>query len=297
MSEFKKISIKDGDILRKYLMNGNNLSCEFSFGNNVLWDPDGKLEYRIMEDVLIYRMIFEEETVYCIPDFRGQVQKVMEFVERDAGQFGKEYVISCLNEKMTEEIKAVYGRKYVFKTNRDQSDYIYLVDNLAELKGGKYHKKKNHLNNFMKNNEFTYEEINESNIGECRAMKNLWMERREEVNKNLQIESGAIDAALDHFKEFGFIGGLIRVDGEVKAFTLGERQSADTFVTHFEKAMDDINGLYTIINQQFAQNALQGTYTYVNREDDMGLEGLRQAKLSYYPEVVHDKYTAYLSEI
>lgn len=292
MSEFKKIALEDGVLLRKYLVNDNNLSCEFSFGNNVLWNPGGKLEYQIVEEVLVYRMIFEEEIVYCTPDFKGKVSRIVHFIEADAASIGKKYSISCLNVKMMGELKDAFPEQYVFTTNRNQSDYIYLVDKLAELKGGKYHKKKNHVNKFRKNYEFSYEEIGEDNIEECRAMKNLWMLKRETMDESLQVETKAIDMALDHYKEFGFTGGLIRVEGKVKAFTMGERLSSDTFVTHFEKAMDDMDGLYAIINQQFAQNTLQGNYVYVNREDDMGLEGLRQAKLSYYPEYVYDKYAA-----
>lgn len=288
--------MEDGELLRKYLINDNNLSCEFSFGNNILWNPGERLEYQIVEDVLIYRMIYEEEIVYCTPDFKDRVQEFLDFVETDSKQTGKSFLISCLNEKMTEEIKAVSGNKYKFETNRAQSDYIYLVDSLAGLSGRKLHKKKNHLNYFLKNYEFTYEEINKNNAKECKDMKNRWMAGKEEVRGSLLVESGAIDTALDYFETFGFLGGLIRINGEVKAFTLGERLSRDTFVTHFEKAEENMNGLYTAINQQFAKNTLSGKYTYVNREDDMGLEGLRQAKLSYYPEMVYDKYVARLTE-
>lgn len=296
MTEFKKISMEDRELIKGYLLNDNNLSCEFSFGNNILWNPEDRLEYQIVEDVLLYRMIFEEEIVYCTPDFKGKVCRIIHFIEEDAADIGKKYMISCLNEKMMGELKEAFPNRYVFSMNRNQSDYIYLVDNLAELKGKTYHKKKNHVNKFKKNYEFSYEEIGKENLEECREMKNLWMSKKEVMNESLQVETKAIDMALDHYKEFGFIGGLIRVDGCVKAFTMGEQFSSDTFVTHFEKAMDDMDGLYAIINQQFAQNALQGKYQYVNREDDMGLEGLRQAKLSYYPEVIYDKYVARLLE-
>lgn len=292
MSEFKKISMEDGELLRKYLISDNNLCCELSFGNNILWNSEDRLEFQIVEDVLVYRMIYDEKIVYSTPDFKGKVKEIMEFVDRNAQAVGKRYVFSSLTEAMVCEIKECFGEEYSFETDRDYSDYIYLVDNLAQLAGKKYHKKKNHLNKFLKNYEFTYEAIGAENKNECRELKNIWMASRELESKTLQIESRAIDMALEHFHEFGFIGGLIRVEGVVKAFTLGERLSSDTFVTHFEKALDDVDGIYAAINQQFAKNALQGKYTYVNREEDMGLEGLRQAKLSYNPEKVYDKYVA-----
>ena len=293
MWEFKKISMEDGELLKKYLINDNNLCCEFSFANNVLWNSESRLEFQIVEDVLVYRMVYDEKIVYCTPDFKGKPKQILDFINANAESIGKNYIITNLNEKMVQEIKGCDSNHYEFATNRDYSDYIYLVDNLANLTGKKYHKKKNHLNKFLKSYEFTYEEINADNRDECREMKDIWMANHDMSSQSLQIESKAIDDALNHFEEFDFLGGLIRVEGVVKAFTLGERLSSDTFVTHFEKALDEVNGIYAVINQQFAKNALQGKYIYVNREEDMGLLGLRQAKLSYYPEIVYDKYMAW----
>ncbi len=289
MSEFKKVTMEDGDLIRKYLLDKDNLCCEFSFGNSVLWDYDRKLEYCILGDVLIYRMVYDE-IMYCTPNFKGQAGAVLDFIDADAGD--RPYKITCLSEDMKEEVLAARPDRYKFSTDRGHSDYIYLVENLAYLKGKKYHKKKNHLNSFLKNNEFEYEPISANNVVECIDMKNRWLAAREVMSPSLGVESAAIEYALNNFEKFGFVGGLIRIGGVVKAFTLGERLSEDTFVTHFEKAEDDIRGLYTIINQQFAEKTLLGNFTYVNREEDMGIEGLRQAKMTYNPEMIYDKYVA-----
>lgn len=304
MKDFKKITIEDGDVLRKYLISDNSLCCEMNFGNNILWNLDGRLEYEFVnDDVLIYRMVFDDEVVYCTPDFMHHVKAFIEFIENDAKEHGMKYKITLLNEKMTRKIEEAFPGQYDFSTNRDSSDYIYLVSNLATLPGSKYHKKKNHLNRFKKNYEFQYEQINEKNYDECIAMKDEWLagrlaflsegtqEDEDKAKKTLFIESNAINYAFKNYDALKLVGGLIRVNGKVVAFTMGERLSSDAFVTHFEKALDGYDGLYAAINQQFAEHEL-GEYTYVNREDDLGIPGLRKAKESYYPEIIYEKYVA-----
>lgn len=294
--------MEDRETIRKYLMHNDNLCCEFSFGNNILWDREGKMEYALVEDTLIYRLPLENEVIYCTPDFHGKVSTILQFIDLDSKNIGKPYAITCLTETMKDEMIAMGdpALSYEFTMDRDHCDYIYSVEKLATLSGGKYHKKKNHLNQFLKSySNYSYEEISGDNIEECREMKNEWMRRHKErgiFSDSLAYESGIIDAALDHYEEFGFEGGLIRVDGDVKAFTIGERLSFNTFVTHFEKALDDVVGIYAAINQQFAEHTLLGQYEYVNREDDMGLEGLRQAKLSYNPQMIYEKYVAVRKE-
>lgn len=307
MAEFKKIALSDGERLRKYLVSDNTLCCEFSFGNNILWNPDQKLEFEFINDVLIYRMIFDDEITYCTPDFKEHAKCVIEFIEQDAKTIGKPFSITCLNEEMTKQIEQALPGHYRFETNRDKCDYIYLTEKMMKLSGKDLHKKKNHLNKFLKSYEFTYETIDDSNKKDCLMMKSEWLESKvaaieeqakeddsidaDEVKSTLYIDSKAINDALEHFDEFQFVGGLIRIDGKVVAFTIGERLSSNAFVTHFEKALDGYDGLYAAINQQFTEHEL-AEYTYVNREDDLGIPGLRRAKESYHPAILYDKYSA-----
>lgn len=302
MLEFKKITIEDGTYLKLYLRNKGQYACEFTFGNNILWDTDGLLEYAVVEEVLIYRMIYPDKNVYCVPDFYGKTKRLLDILEEDAESCCRNYCITCLNSRMVEEMKEIYPDKYEFSFDEAHSDYIYLTEKLATLSGKKLHKKKNHWNQFIRNQDFVYEKISEENIEDCRKMKNAWCQKRlaelsddeetSEERKSVIWESKAVDLALEHFDEFGFTGGLIRISGEAVAFTLGEPVNEDTFVVHFEKAFAHVNGLYTAINKLFVENELLGKYQYVNREEDMGLPGLRQAKLSYYPEFLYEKWMA-----
>lgn len=295
MLEFKKVAMEDGTCLKSYLKNKEQYACEFTFGNNILWDVDGLLEYVLLEDVLLYRMKYPEKNVYCMPDFCGKMKEILDMLEADAKSCSKKYCITCLNSGMMEEMKEVYPCKYHFTFNADHSDYIYLTEKLATLSGRKLHKKKNHWNQFIKNHDFVYERISGENVEDCRKMKNEWYQKRlSELGEKESLfwESKAMDMALTNFDIFGFTGGLIRMNGDVAAFTLGEPVNARMFVVHFEKAFAEINGLYTAMNKLFAEKELLGKYEYVNREEDMGLPGLRQAKLSYYPEFLYQKWTA-----
>ena len=302
MLEFKKITINDGALLKPYLKSEKQYACEFAFGNNVLWNVDGLLEYVITDGMLIYRLMYPDKNVYCIPDFRGNVKQILDIIEADARDCNRPYCMTYLSNEMVEEIKNIYPDRFEFNFDDAHSDYIYSVEKLSSLSGKKLHKKKNHWNFFFKNYDYIYETISTENVEDCRKMKEKWFEMRfaamesegdsPEERNSLLWESKTIDTALNHFEEFEFTGGLIRVKGEVLAFTLGEPVNDETFVVHFEKAYADINGLYTTINQQFVEHELLGKYKYVNREEDMGLTGLRKAKMSYYPEFLYEKWVA-----
>lgn len=302
MLEFKNITIENKALLKPYLKNAGQYACEFTFGNNVLWDVDGLLEYAIADNLLIYRMKYEDKIVYCVPDFHQKTGQTLDLIESDADCCGNPYCITCLSSAMVGQIKEIYPDKFTFSFDDAHSDYIYSVEKLSALSGKKLHKKKNHWNYFKKNYEYVYETMDAGNIEDCRNMKEKWFAMRfagmesdtvsKEERDSLLWEKKTIDTALDRFDEFDFIGGVIRVNGEVLAFTLGEPVNDETFVVHFEKAFSDVNGLYTTINQQFVEHELLGKYRYVNREEDMGIPGLRKAKQSYYPEFLYEKWVA-----
>ncbi len=302
MLEFKKITIEDKTHIKKYLRNKEQFACEFTFGNNILWDVDGLMEYAVVEDVLLYRMMETDKNIYCMPDFGKKAKELLDLIEDDAQRCGRKYCITCLSENMADTIRKIYPGKFRYTCDAAHSDYIYLVQKLATLSGKKLHRKKNHWNHFTKNQEFVYEKISKENIEDCRKMKNEWCKKRltelsddktaSEERKSMLWEAETIDLALTHFDEFDFTGGLIRIDGKVSAFTLGEPVNDTTFVVHFEKAFADVNGLYTAMNKLFVEQELLGKYEYVNREEDMGLPGLRQAKMSYYPELIYEKWVA-----
>jgi hypothetical protein len=174
--------------------------------------------------------------------------------------------------------------------DRDQSDYVYLAEDLIKLSGKRFHGKKNHLNKFRKTTRHTYKPLDHETVECVLEMQESWCQLRDcQTDEGLMNEDRAIFEALTHFDRLDYVGGAIVINEVVEAFSLGEKLNPDTAVIHIEKANPEIPGLYAAINQMFAQGAWSGV-TYINREQDLGLEGLRKAKESYNPHHMIDKY-------
>ncbi|MEW6357877.1 MAG: phosphatidylglycerol lysyltransferase domain-containing protein [Planctomycetota bacterium] len=174
--------------------------------------------------------------------------------------------------------------------DRDNSDYVYCREDLAELKGNKYRKKRNQVHSTLADYRCEYEEIHGPVLDECRAFQDHWCETKQCGRvPGLCQEYRAIMETLDHFDDLGLIGGAIRVEGKIRAFTIGEELLPDTAVVHFEKADITVPGLSQVINYWFCQKSL-GRFEFVNREQDLGIPGLRKAKESYHPHHMVEKY-------
>jgi Uncharacterized conserved protein len=179
--------------------------------------------------------------------------------------------------------------------DRDNADYVYRVSDLVNLAGAKYHKKRNLVKQCLSKYQCQYEEITLKNISECIEMQNRWCTVREcGRDPGLCHEYNAIRDAFTYFEFFNLIGGAIRVNGVIEAYSLGEELAPNTAVCHFEKAIPDIQGLSQLINQWFSLRSLRG-FEFVNREQDLGISGLRQAKESYYPHHMVEKFTAIMA--
>ena len=182
---------------------------------------------------------------------------------------------------------------FTLNQDRDNFDYIYRQEDLAELKGRKYSKKRSHVKQCLNKYDCSFEYINGQNIDECRELMTRWCNSREcDLDPGLCGESRAITTAIDLFSDFKLMGGAVRVDGLIQAFAIGERLNRSTAVWHFEKALPGIEGLSQLINQWFARECL-AEFTYVNREQDLGIPGLRQAKESYHPDHLVEKMTIF----
>ncbi len=184
---------------------------------------------------------------------------------------------------------------FVVEFDRDQSDYVYLAEDLIHLQGRKYHRKRNHIKQFKQKYTYEYLPLAPERIPDCLRLQTEWCDlRRCEVIPGLFNESIAIQEALTHFETLGMKGGAILIQGRVEAFTLGEPLNPDTVVIHIEKANPAFEGLYPTIHQAFVENHWSG-YTYINREQDLGEEGLRKAKESYFPHHMINKYSLSLN--
>jgi hypothetical protein len=184
-------------------------------------------------------------------------------------------------------------KDYEVEEDRDYFDYTYSRGDLSDLEGRKYHKKRNLIKQCLSENMCEYEGISDKNLDEVSEMMDRWCKHKGcKQDRGLCHEYRATREVLTHFAELGLTGGAIRIGGRIEAFTVGEALNENTAVIHLEKAKPEFKGLYQVINQWFCQHAL-GAFEYVNREQDVGIPGLRQAKESYYPERLVKKFKVY----
>ncbi len=291
---WKTIGMEDKPILEKYYAYEQSKCCEFSFCNNYLWAPFYEMRYTIIEDMLVFLAQGRQPSV-GVPLAKDEASernlgKVVSILEEYFVSVQAPFQMHLVTEEKFAQLEAQFPGKYVIEYNRDQADYIYEVERMISLSGKKLHGKRNHINKFKENNpNWRYEPLSQENVSACVKMAEEWRE------KNLCDEKGEKHTefcvtlrALDEYEQLGLKGGVLRIEDRVVAFTLGEELNRETFVVHIEKAMADIQGAYPMINQQFLVHEAS-QYKYVNREEDMGEEGLRKAKLSYYPVFLQEK--------
>jgi len=296
--DFKPFHAEDKGIYDDFLFREKVRGCEFSFGNLYFW---GRQSFAMLHDHIVIFSQFDRRTVYPYPLGKGDKKPVLDAIIADSKARGIPCRITGLTDDAIDTIEKLYPGKFRFHCDRGSYDYVYDINDLAELKGKKYHGKKNHLNRFTENNSgYKAEPITKANIPLVREMAKNWFitKEAETPEGDYQMEKAAIERALKDYDSLHLEGLMISHNGEVLAFTIGSRLSHDTFDVHFEKARADINGAYTAINYEFARY-IRDKYPdikYLDREEDMGLEGLRKAKESYKPHHMIEKCWAHLLE-
>ena len=282
----------------RYLRCCGKRGCLYSFANLYLW---GRQRTAFLDGYLVVLSQFDRRSVYPFPVGQGGIAPVLEAVIQDARDRG----IPCCFVAMTKEdcdtLEALYPGAFRFHCDRDSFDYIYNIDDLADLKGRKFQRKRNHLNRFMEAHPgYTTEPLTDANKEEVEKLLADWFAQRLAVDptEDFHLERTALERALASHEQLGMEGLVLRENGEILAMTMGSALSDTMFDIHFEKAKLDVEGAYNAINYEFARY-LRSRYPnlrYLNREDDMGLEGLRKAKLSYRPAMLLEKYWARLWE-
>lgn len=286
---FKRPELEDRELVTRYFRMNRNRSCEYTFANLYLWSRYYKVKFAVVEDMLVFQ--YTETGSFTFPQGDlANLKKVLDILEEWSRDHGREFHLTNVNPEQFSHLEAVYPGRYTIEYYRDSADYVYETEKLISLSGKKYHGKKNHINKFNRlYPDWTYEKITDENVEECFQMALNWRRENgcdEDVDKN--AEMCVTLNSLRLMKELELSGGLIRVDGRVVAFSIGEPVCDDTMVVHIEKAYADVQGAYTIINQQFLTHEAS-QYQYVNREEDMGDPGLRQAKESYRPVFLVEK--------
>lgn len=282
---FKNVSMEDREPIEFYLSKYPSFCLSiFTFSSLATWGRVYHYQWAVSGGTLLLKFTGPEDQkehlMQPIGEFPSDLQgKIIEYA-RSLDYGLKIYGIS--NEFIDKYPEFVSHFEPV--EHRDMDNYIYLAEDLALLNGRKYQPKRNLLNQFEKNNSWTSEPISAENIPACFEVINKVYDKKElGENSFLSQELESLDFVLNNFKELKEDGVLIRIDGDPAAFSIFEHLNPSMCAVHYEKAMREYKGLYQLINRETAKRILSKGYKYINREEDLGIEGLRKAKLSYCP--------------
>lgn len=283
--KLKSVTTDDLQLIKSYLAYRQCESSEINFLTFYIWRKAFDIKYAEVDGCLIIRFKDDDSPEnFRYPIGNGDHEAALEKIEQYAGGSPVFYGIS---EQQAEQLKA---RGYKTSVMKGYSDYVYYTEDLINLSGKKYHSKKNHLNSFKKNYNYRYEAMTAENALECVKAYDGWYSN-EQGDAMLAYEKEAIEDILINFEKLDFKGGVLYVDDEICAFTVSEQLTNDMAVIHIEKANTAFNGAFAAINQMHLENTWSHL-KYVNREEDLGLEGLKKAKKAYRPCRMIDKYKA-----
>lgn len=288
--QFKRPEIEDRELIHSYFKRYPSRSCEKTFVNSYLWSRHYRVTFAVIENALVFRSE-NQGIAFTYPVGEPEdVKRALEYLKAYTAKREIPLVLYNVTEPQFAQLEEWYPERFGIEYNRDIADYVYESEKLATLSGKKLHAKRNHINKFKATFEhWKYERITKENVEECFQMALKWRNENEcDENHDKNTEMCVTLNSLRLLDELELVGGLLRIDGEVVAFTIGEPISDDTFVVHIEKAYADIQGAYPMINQQFVEHECMN-YKYINREEDTGAEGLRKAKLSYRPVFLIEK--------
>ena len=298
MIDFQRPEPSRREAYNRILFAAPERGCEYSFTNLCLW---GRQRMAFLHGCVAIFSHFNGKSVYPYPIGGGDKQAVIQALMEDSRERGIPLRLTGLTNGDQEELEALFPGEFHIRTLRDTFDYVYAIDDLCDLRGRKYQKKRNHFNRFQANHpDYTVAPLDCSNLGQVQNMINDWYitRRQSDPDGDYLLESLALAKAFRYREELKLEGLALMDGGEILAVTLGSRLNETTFDIHFEKAREDVDGAYTAINCEFARH-LRLKYPevqFLNREDDLGLEGLRKAKLSYSPHHLVEKHWAYRKE-
>ena len=291
MLEFRDLQITDRPVLSALYSGAKGHGCEYSFSGLFLW---GRQQVAFVDDVPLFFSRFDEWHSYQYP---FTTPELIPYLRNDAHERGLIFRMFGLTAPEAEALEAEYPGQFSFRPVRDSADYVYKIERLAELSGKKLQSKRNHCNRFeAAYPDYRVVERTPELLPRCREFTERWYQVHIESGAEMDYagERIAIYRAFDNFEALRLEGILLETTDGMVAFSMGSHIRPDTFDVHFEKALAEVNGAYPMVNREFAR-LLHGRYPelrWLNREDDMGLEGLRRAKESYYPDVLLEKFVA-----
>ncbi|MBR6437576.1 MAG: DUF2156 domain-containing protein [Bacteroidales bacterium] len=280
---FHQLTLSDREAVQAVMLHAGRRNCNYTFANLVGWQFWYYTEVCVLENAVMLRYTFDGQRAYMVCTAEDLSLELIEALVKDSN--GNLTLIGLEDSQASQLLTLNSQLSISVEPIRNQYDYIYRRTDLATLHGKHLNAKRNHIHRFRAEHpDFEYRPLTPELFDECRRLTEIWQEDKN-VNVSITAERRVMETIFSNWDALDMIGGSIFVDGRMVAFTYGAAVTKDTFDVCVEKADRHVEGAFAIINQQFAEH-LPEQYIYFNREEDMGIPGLRQAKLSYHPEIL-----------
>ena len=291
MLPFQPVSLDDKATFQSFFNKVAFGNCDFSFSNIFSWKHTYETTFAVENDFLFVR--FQPKGFlpgYLFPVGAGNLKAAVERIIQDAGERKTELRIYAITQKMFALLEETMPGQFLYEKDRDWYEYIYSSKDLITLVGKKYQAKRNHINKFKRTYTWEYLPITPEIIPDCLELYKRWCAENGGCTseQSLVEERIATQNTFQHFEKLGLIGGALRINGEILAYSYGQPLTKDIFGVHAEKCLYEIDGGFAMINREFAEHNCSA-YTYINREEDLGIDSLRQSKLSYQPVILLEK--------
>lgn len=292
MLSFQPIAKEKIQEYKRYYNDPDALGCESNFVSGYLWSAAYKLRVAFVGDTLVKAYFRDDRRVwgYCMP--RGkQVAAAVEALFADAAERCQTVRIAYMTQAERNSLEQLFPGRFRYQREEENQEYLYLSRDLAMLPGKKYHAKRNHISKFYRTygEDVQFFTLNTGNLADAQCVMDAWC-RENGCDLPAYEERVVFQKACESFEELQLHGAVLYVKQMPVAMTMGCPVSPRCFDVMFEKALRAYDGVYAVINREFAKTLTR--YEYINREEDLGIEGLRKAKLSYHPAMIYDRYSA-----
>lgn len=293
---FRSLSLDDKELIQNFTLRSCCRNCDLNFMNLTSWQFLYDTEIALWNGWLIFRFRVNHHRAYMLPLGYGSLELVLNAIMEDAEAGEFPFLMLGICECFLPVLEELFPNMFQFSMDRDYSDYIYNRNDLENLAGKKLQPKRNYVNKFMRlYPDYEYRELTADLIPQCLALEQEWTNRRENLvhDENYAKELRSMRFVFDHWSQLDAIGGALFVENKLIAFAFGSAINKNTFDVCVEKANTDYEGAYAVVNRDFTRH-LPSHFTLINREEDLGIEGLRKAKLSYQPAELLHKYAVML---
>ena len=293
---FRNVELSDKTAIDAFLKHYPTRKLNYCFEVLYLWSEACEFQIDFFNNFLLVKTFINCHHNFLYPLGSGDADEVIEMMIRYSEARRCPFRLFQISPHEKEELEKQFPGRFNFELSRNEMEYLYSTEKLIALPGKKLQHKRNHIHYFEQNYTWSFEPITSSNLPECHAFNRKWFETQRsagDFDETLESELFSIEKAFNEWKALNLDGALLRVDGEIVAYTMGCPLAGDTYLILFEKSLHSVRGASQQINRLFVSEYAKN-YAYVNRAEDSGDEGLRQAKLSYYPDLLDEIYTAKL---